>query len=474
MDSRQGVAAGPGITLAPLEPDDREQFTADNQEAFLHGATQGFDMRDDHFEEDGQIIFRGTIERAIGGEHAEAWRIVVGDRAVGGIVLNIDGTARRGELELLFASPDAHSNSRGIGQAAWREVERMRPGVRTWGLVIPYFEKRNIHFHGPPGTGPCFVGFLCCFGCGGGVRVGVAPEETAVLVGWRRRSGSRVLAGMKAEAVLHASRGVDAGVIAGMVERAERTVQEWPADWRGTGTRRDPSAPGSRNSRPSWPGRLEHEARTRRMQPPKEGSAPGRSVDRRRTSQSFSGAPSPTSRTVTPHPTEQNRNTWQTTLAPDLLQRETEAGKIAVVPDNARSHHARALTGLHGPGRLLERITPIHPPPYAPDHNPAGHVRNTARNNTATIQHETPEETLGASASHITGRTFDHDSERLLTPRNQKRSCSMTAIETILFHDSHSSISLTPMQRVMNIYTILAHNRIHKIRIDSKTMKFQL
>ena len=63
------------------------------------------------------------------------------------------------------------------------------------------------------------------------MRVGVAPEETAVLVGGRRRSGSRVLAGMKAEAVLYASRGVDVGVIAGMVERAERTVQEWPAEW---------------------------------------------------------------------------------------------------------------------------------------------------------------------------------------------------------------------------------------------------
>ena len=141
MDSRQGVAAGPGVTLAPLEPDDREQFTADNQEAFLHGATQGFDMRDDHFEEDGQIIFRGTIERAIGGEHAEAWRIVVGDRAVGGIVLNIDGTARRGELELLFVSPDAHSNSRGIGQAAWREVERMRPGGAHVGPGDPVLRK---------------------------------------------------------------------------------------------------------------------------------------------------------------------------------------------------------------------------------------------------------------------------------------------------------------------------------------------
>ena len=382
MDSRQGVAAGPGITLAPLEPDDREQFTADNQEAFLHGATQGFDMRDDHFEEDGQIIFRGTIERAIGGEHAEAWRIVVGDRAVGGIVLNIDRTARRGELELLFASPDAHSNSRGIGQAAWREVERMRPGVRTWGLVIPYFEKRNIHFHGRHGTGPCFVGFLCCFGCGGGVRVGVAPEETAVLVGWRRRSGSRVLAGMKAGAVLHASRGADAGVIAETVERAERTVQEWPADWRATRMRRVPAGhAGNRDAvEPVRVRKQEPETILARPLGARGLDPPHAAPERGQRTRPVRGPaedvpvllrrPPPTSRTVAPHPIEQNRDTWQTTLAPDPLQRETGTGKIAVVPDNARPHHARALTGLHGPGRLLERITPVFLPPYAPDHQP--------------------------------------------------------------------------------------------------------
>ena len=83
-----------------------------------------------------------------------------------------------------------------------------------------------------------------------------------------------------------------------------------------------------------------------------------------------SPTPSPTSRTVAPYPIEQNRDTWQTIGALDLLQRETEAGKIAVVPDNARPHHAKALTGLHGPGRLLERITPIHLSPYVPDHQP--------------------------------------------------------------------------------------------------------
>ena len=136
-------------------------------------------------------------------------------------------------------------------------------------------------------------------------------------------------------------------------------------------------------------------------------------MDQQRTSQSFFGALSLTGKRVTLYPIEGNQNTEQTILAPGRLQRETEAGKIAVVPDKARFHHAKALTALYEPGRLLERIMPIHPPPYAPDHNPAGHVRNTAKSNIANIQRETPGETFGAFASHVTGRTVDHDSEHL-------------------------------------------------------------
>ena len=158
--------------------------------------------------------------------------------------------------------------------------------------------------------------------------------------------------------------------------------------------------------------RPEHEAETRRTQPPK-GQRTRPSVNRQKTSQSFLGALPPTSRTVTPYPIEQNQNTEQTILALERLQRETETEKIAVVLDNARFHHAKALTALYEPGRLLERITPVFLPPYAPDHNPVEHVRNAAKNNTANIQHETPEETLGASASYIASRTFDHDFEHL-------------------------------------------------------------
>ena len=104
---------------------------------------------------------------------------------------------------------------------------------------------------------------------------------------------------------------------------------------------------------------------------------------------------------------------WQATRMFPVLTVEHSTEKIAVVPDKARFHHAKALTGRHEPGRLLERITPIHPPPYAPDHNPVEHVRNAAKNNIANIQRETPEETLGASAPHVTGRAFDHDFEHL-------------------------------------------------------------
>ncbi len=131
------------ITLTRLTDDDREQFILDNQRAFKYGAMEEFGLRDDHFEEDGEIISRGTIERSIDG--GVAYRIREDGRIVGGLVLKIDGETQRNELELLFVDPQAHS--KGIGQAAWREVERLYPETRVWETCTPYFETRNIHFY---------------------------------------------------------------------------------------------------------------------------------------------------------------------------------------------------------------------------------------------------------------------------------------------------------------------------------------
>ena len=107
------------ITLAPLAPDDRNQFILENQEAFNCGALEEFGLRDDHFEDEGEIISRETIEASI--DSGEAYRIMKDGQPVGGVVIKVDG--ERGDLDLLFVSPKAHS--RGIGYAAWCAVEQL-------------------------------------------------------------------------------------------------------------------------------------------------------------------------------------------------------------------------------------------------------------------------------------------------------------------------------------------------------------
>ena len=72
-----------------------------------------------------------------------------------------------------------------------------------------------------------FVDFLCRFGYDRGVQVGVTPEETAVLIRWRKRSDNHALVRMKAEAILYASEGVSTSIIAEMVERSVKTIREW-------------------------------------------------------------------------------------------------------------------------------------------------------------------------------------------------------------------------------------------------------
>ena len=131
------------ITLTRLTADDREQFILDNQRAFKYGAMEEFGERDSHFEEDGEIISRKTIENSIDG--GVAYRIREDGRIAGGLVLRIDEKTQHNELELLFVNPEVHS--RGIGYAAWQEVERLYPETKVWETCTPYFETRNIHFY---------------------------------------------------------------------------------------------------------------------------------------------------------------------------------------------------------------------------------------------------------------------------------------------------------------------------------------
>ena len=133
------------IILSPLEQNDREQFILDNQRAFKFGATEEFGMRDNHFEEDGKIISRKTIEDSIDSKNAKTYRIILDNKKIGVVVLKIDEENKKGELELLFINPEIHS--KGAGYSTWLMIEKMFPEIEIWETLTPYFEKRNIHFY---------------------------------------------------------------------------------------------------------------------------------------------------------------------------------------------------------------------------------------------------------------------------------------------------------------------------------------
>ena len=133
------------VTLVPLQMEDREQFILDNQWAFKHGALMEFGKRDDHIDDDGEIISRKTIQRCIDAPHNETYRIVVDGKAVGGVILSIDKETHRNHLDILFVLPEEHS--KGIGFGAWQAVEALHPETKVWETCTPYFEKRNIHFY---------------------------------------------------------------------------------------------------------------------------------------------------------------------------------------------------------------------------------------------------------------------------------------------------------------------------------------
>ena len=133
------------VTLLPLTVDDREQFILNNQWAFKYGAMVEFGERDDHIDDDGEIISRKTIEKSIDNPKSETYRIMLNGEKVGGLILTIDKKTQHNHLDILFVMPEVHS--KGIGYGAWQAVEALHPETIVWETCTPYFEKRNIHFY---------------------------------------------------------------------------------------------------------------------------------------------------------------------------------------------------------------------------------------------------------------------------------------------------------------------------------------
>ena len=127
------------VKLVPLQEQEKEIFIRNNQIAFKKAVVEQFGP----FEE--EIIPREHIIRSFEADGAESYNIVLDGEVVGGTVLTNDPETNRNSLDLLFINVDCHS--KGLGFAAWQEIEKLHPETEVWETHTPYFEQRNIHFY---------------------------------------------------------------------------------------------------------------------------------------------------------------------------------------------------------------------------------------------------------------------------------------------------------------------------------------
>ncbi len=85
------------------------------------------------------------IEGAFQAPGSVVIRVLADGKWVGGAIVTIDDKTHENELAFFYVEPDEHG--RGVGQKAWKEIERRYPETRIWTTHTPYFEKRNIHFY---------------------------------------------------------------------------------------------------------------------------------------------------------------------------------------------------------------------------------------------------------------------------------------------------------------------------------------
>lgn len=66
------------------------------------------------------------------------------DEILGGVIVEINDD-NINHLDFLFVRVGVQS--KGIGQAIWKEIEKIYSDTKVWKTYTPYFDKRNIHFY---------------------------------------------------------------------------------------------------------------------------------------------------------------------------------------------------------------------------------------------------------------------------------------------------------------------------------------
>ena len=127
------------MKLVELRKENIEEFKKIMQDAFQYGyeSIYGKDKE--------QVLPDKDIEENLKNPNSYAYEMIDNDELVGGVIVTIDEKTNHNHLDFLFVKVGVQS--KGIGQAIWKEIEELKKKKKVWETCTPYFDKRNIHFY---------------------------------------------------------------------------------------------------------------------------------------------------------------------------------------------------------------------------------------------------------------------------------------------------------------------------------------
>lgn len=127
------------MKLIKLKSEDTQIFKNYMQEAFQFGYESVYGKSEE------LILPEQDIDRSLNNPKCEAFEMTDSNGEIlGGAVVEINAD-KINHLDFLFVRVGIQS--KGIGQAIWKEIENTYPDTKIWKTCTPYFDKRNIHFY---------------------------------------------------------------------------------------------------------------------------------------------------------------------------------------------------------------------------------------------------------------------------------------------------------------------------------------
>ena len=127
------------MKLIELRTENIKEFKKLMQEAFQYGYESIYGKSEE------QILPEKNIDNDLKNKNSHAYEMVDNNKIVGGVIVTIDEKTNHNHLDFLFVKVGVQS--KGIGQAIWKQIEELYPNTEIWETCTPYFDKRNIHFY---------------------------------------------------------------------------------------------------------------------------------------------------------------------------------------------------------------------------------------------------------------------------------------------------------------------------------------